>query len=99
MVTTMTSATALTPPGTTPPAKPARVALHMEVTAVAAQTFDSLAAELGMSRPRLFAHLMARQAQQMRLEADLRRMREDGRGDADPGLSEWLATNGVGTAA
>lgn len=74
-----------------------RAALHMEITPAALATFDALALRRGMSRPKLFAWLMAQQAQQMRLDDDIAQAREDqaaGRDD-DPDLAAWLETNRV----
>lgn len=71
-------------------------AIHLEVPLDALATFDTLARRLQLSRPRLFARLMAVQAQQLRLEDDLARLAAEQPTAEDVAVSEWVFDNGVG---
>lgn len=80
------------------PLWPPRVAVNLVVSVQALATFDALAAEHGLSRPKMFGRLMAVEAQKMRLAADVDRMRRDREAGVvdDPGVSEWVEANRIG---
>lgn len=67
----------------------------MDVPAATLATFDDLARRHGLSRPRMFARLMAVEAQNQRLEEDLVKMAEDAQHpDEDAaGWSRWVNAN------
>ncbi len=71
-------------------------AIHLEVPTDALATFDTLARRLELSRPRLFARLMAIQAQQLRLEDDLARLSEERPTAEGASVAEWVRDNGIG---
>lgn len=76
-----------------------RAAFTMDVPVAALATFDDLAKRRGLSRPKMFARLMAIEAQKQRLEEDLVKMAEDAQHpDQDPdedaaGWSRWVSAN------
>lgn len=70
-------------------------AVHLQVPVDALETFDGLAAERGLSRPALFAQLMAVEVQRRRIAADVALMRREGPDAEDEEVAEWLRASSV----
>lgn len=75
-----------------------RAAFTMEVSAKALATFDELAKRRGLSRPKMFAELMAREAQKKVQQEIADQLRRDPTGYGDPEFTEWAAKTRVESA-
>ncbi len=67
--------------------------LNMRVSEESLAVFEQLRRSAGLSQPRMFARLMAEQAQRLRIAQDVDLLRRDGPDDDAVAIATWQATH------